>query len=102
MLDEVRHLSNAGSVVTVARTTFILSYEFAYEQWNLIRAESQVVQHALVNRLHFLWPVRLHIVRTSLMQQDTLDDTISLGNFGHVDQALIRVVVVSLEIVDEP
>ena len=64
---------------------------------HLLGLQLQIATQVVVNLLHHAGPFRVAGVGLTLMHQDALDDTVLLSFLGQRDQALVGVVVVSLQ-----
>ena len=54
----------------------------------------QLFQNIVIHGLHTVRPVGIAIVGFSLMQQDSLDDTLLLGNLGKLDESGVWIAVI--------
>ena len=88
-----RHLRHYG-IMGRAATTHLSIFRLTHEQGHVLSVQTEVRQHILVDTLYHLGPVGITVVRTTLMQQDALDDTCLLRLLAHVHQSLVGVAAV--------
>ena len=67
---------------------------FAHEQRYILCLQVQLFQNIVIHGLHTIRPVDITIVGFSLMQQDSLDDTLLLGYLGKLDESGVWIAVI--------
>ena len=85
-----------------AGTACGLANSLTHKQGHVGSTQAKVADQTIVNLFYLLGPVGLTVIALTLMEQDAFDNARLLGYTGHIDKPLIRVVVVGLEVVDEP
>ena len=90
------HLWQLGhdGIMMVAAATHVLTFRLSSEERYVVSVKPQVGEYVVVDLLHHRRPVGIAVVRTALMEEDTLDDTFLLSQLGHVDQTLVGVTAV--------
>ena len=82
--------------MSITGTALLLTQRLADKEGDVGCVKAEVGQHVVVDFLHHVRPVGVAVVRTALMQQDTLDDTYLLRFLGHLDDAAIGIAAVVL------
>ena len=82
-----------GDMLPAAATLVFLN-GFAHEQRNIFCLQVQLFQNIVIHGLHTIRPVGITIVGFSLMQQDTLDNTLLLGYLGQLDESGVWIAVI--------
>ena len=91
--DGLGDIIHNGDMLPAAAALVFLN-GFAHEQRYIFCLQVQLFQNIVIHDLHTVRPVGIAIVGFTLMQQDTLDNALLLGNLGKFDESGVWIAVI--------
>ena len=91
--DSLGDIIHNGDMLPAAAALVFLN-SFSHEQRYIFCLQVQLFQNIVIHGLHPVRPVGITIVGFSLMQQDTLDDTLLLSYLGKLDESGVWIAVI--------
>ena len=79
-----------GDIVGRADAAAVGRHYLSGEQRHVLGFQVQVFEQAFIDGFHVLGPLRVGVVGLSLVQQDAGNHALSLGDFAHFHQTLVR------------